>query len=160
MAAAMVVFWLASILVGWARFVDIWPGAPAGIGLVPLGLVIVALAAFAMWRPSVGSVLTLAVGLGGIAGWLWVPCVGPHLAEPLNDALAGDRAGTMLPLLAYGVGVCMPLFAAAALAAAYPRFEAFVERDRAAWFGTALSLILGVTIAVGWYSEFVSRFQG
>jgi len=160
MATSMVIFWLVSILVGWARFVDLWPGAPVGAGLIPFGVAIIALTGFGWWRPTIWSVSGLAVGLAVIAGWLWVPCVGVHLSEPLNDALAGDRAGTVVPLLAYGIGVCVPLFAAAALAAAVPKFGALVQRDRAAWVGAALSLVLAVSISAGWYSEFVSRFRG
>lgn len=158
-ALAAGVFWLVAGVSGWARFADLWTAPPDGIGLLVLGVGVAGVAAWAAMRPTALSTVGSAAWSGLVAGWLWVPCVGVHLSEPLNDA-ARDRVGTFVPILAYVLGVSLPLLAIAAVPWLSDRATRW--RDGRAVWGTGLvfGMLLGLVVGVGWYSDFVVHFTG
>jgi len=140
-------------LVGWARFADLWFAPPEAAGLIVAGG---AVAVSPLARGRVLAAVGAAVA-GVIAGWLWVPCVGEHLSQPLNDA-AEDPLGNLVPILVFVVGTGIPLLALAALPVAWPAVQSLRDHPATRWLGVALGGLVGLSIATGWYGEFIVRF--
>lgn len=67
---------------------------------------------------------------------LWVPCVGPELGAALTAAPTAP-VGTLLPLVAYGLGTMLPLVVAIAASTLLP-----AGRGTARWSGV-VGLVLG-----------------
>jgi len=140
-------------LVGWARFADLWFAPPETIGLIAAGA---AVAVSPLARGRILAAVGAAVA-GLVAGWLWVPCVGEHLSQPLNEA-AEDPIGNLLPIFVFVIGTGIPLIVLAALPAAWPAVETIRDHPAARWLGVALGALVGISIATGWYSEFIIHF--
>lgn len=158
-ALSAIVFWMVSGISGWARFADLWLAPPDGVGLALLGFGVCAVVGWVAARPGVGSAVAAAAWSGVVAGWLWVPCVGRYLSDPLNDA-ATNRVGTFLPIMFYVVGVALPLFAIAAVPWLFARVESWRDSRLTSRAGLAFGVVLGLVVALGWYSDFVVRFTG
>ncbi len=149
---AVVAFTLGAGLIGWARFADLWFAPPSAMLLVVLGLAVAGTLALA-WNDTRFAPLTGATA-GIVAGWMWVPCVGEHLAVPLNEA-ATNRAGTFGPLMAYLVGVSIPLIVAAVLPYAVPWFKQWRDHEAAAKVGIVVGGIVALAIAAGFYGDII-----
>jgi len=158
-AAAAGLFWAAAALSGWARFADLWWAPPSGALLAAAGTGLAVVVLLAAWKPSWSSISFAAIYSGLIAGWLWVPCVGEHLSEPLNNA-AGDPAGNLSPIASYVLGVSAPLFAIAALPWLWAKLADVRDSGGAAMSAGVLGTVLALTVATGWYNEFVVHFSG
>ena len=139
--------------VGWARFADLWFAPPETVGLIAAGA---AVAASPFTRGAAMTVVG-AVTAGLVAGWLWVPCVGEHLSQPLNDA-AEDPIGNLAPIFVFVIGTGIPLIVLAALPAAWPAVAKLRDHRAARGVGIALGVLVGLSIATGWYSEFIIHF--
>lgn len=98
---------------------------------------------------------------GAVAGWLWQPCVGEHLADALNRA-ESDRVAGLLGLHAYVFGLSIPLLVVAALPHAWPPTDRALHH-RAVRIGAAvIAGGYGLTVAVGRYdalAEALFRFS-
>lgn len=162
--------------VGWARFAGWWPDAAgtftlaiasflslvalalavrgAGVGLHPNGSV----RADAGSGPSgVGWLVVATIIASVLAGWLWVPCVGEHFSEPLNNASSAP-VRSLIQTLVYVVGIAVPLMVLATLPVAVPRLAAMRDHRALIGSGLLLSAVVGVAIVTGLYSELVVRF--
>lgn len=155
--------WLAAIgfilvagVVGWARFAGKWPEPPGTLGLVLMGAVVAVTTVVANRLPLAGVGAAVS---GVVAGWLWVPCVGPNLSEPLNDA-ASDPLGNLAPIVAFVVGAGIPLMVLAALPLAWPRLVDWRDHNVARNAGVVIGAIVGLSIATGLYSDLIARFTG
>lgn len=170
--------WLAPIAligaagtVGWARFSNRWFDTPSTWILTVLAVAIV-VATVASFRGSAvtdkrpgpvdrfgsfGWATSALVLAALVAGWLWVPCVGEHFSEPLNNATT-DPAGTWMQVLAYVAGIGAPLIVLAALPVAFPRLAKLRDSAPVRVLGVGLAAVVSLSIAVGWYSDLVIRF--
>jgi cytochrome c-type biogenesis protein len=99
--------------------------------------------------------------LGAGCAVAWTPCVGPLLGAALTTAgTSGNPARAAMLLVAFTVGVLLPFVAVAALRA--PRVHPSVSRMGALahrWSSVFL-VVLGATLAAGWYDELVLRAGG
>src|SRR5207244_6711838 len=151
-AGVFVAMWVSLGLVGFALF-DTVPLARqlAGLGIVGLGL-----ATIAGWQPMVsvggwggagsfgGSVL---LGAGVAVGW--TPCIGPTLGAILTLAAASETVWSGAALLvAYGVGMAVPLAVIGLGLTRFRPFVRFIEAHHRAFQIASGTLIAGVGILV------------
>lgn len=154
---ALAGFAMAATAVIWARFVGTWIDDPTSLlgFLVGLGLaaVLVLLA-----RPATSELAVPGLGAaaGLVAGWLWRPCVGPQLGEIINRA-PEDRIGTIAPTAAYVVGVLVLAVAFVIAPNAWPRVRRWFDHPTLRSVAAGLGVLLGLTIAVGWYGDLVAE---
>jgi len=149
-------FPLVAATVGWARFGGWWPDAAAQAVLVVAAIVAV-LTVIQLGRgDSVGWVVA-ATGMAAVlAAWLWVPCVGEHFSEPLNNT---NRAPlrSLLQIAVYVVGIAVPLGVLAALPVAAPNLTRIRDHRLSVIAGIGVTAVVGATIATGLYSDLVVR---
>lgn len=142
----------------WARAGRLWEFETDGAVRVLVGGAVVAtfVLAFRRDRPAVPMSVALGAVSGAIAGWLWQPCVGEHLAEVLNRAET-DRATSLIGMHAYVIGLSIPAILLAALPHAWPRANAVLAHRAVRSAGLVAALVYGATVTVGWYDDVVSE---
>ena len=95
--------------------------------------------------------------VGGAAGVLWEPCVGPHFADLLNTL--PDRhvaAGTVL-LTAYVIGVIAPLIALAAALYLIPNPTLILARPVMLVVGCGTLALLALATAAGFSDDVIGK---
>ena len=148
----------ATALVMWARAADHWTLADDGWMVVPIALII-AVAFGAAWRseqlPPVAAV-GIGVAGGGVAGWLWQPCVGEQLATILNDA--DSQPFSTAPLMVvYTAGALLPVILLAALPHAWPRISEHLTHRNVGLVGTGVGMLYALTVVSGRYNDLVGE---
>ena len=149
---------VATALMMWARAAGHWNVANDGWMVVPIAAAIAAAFVFA-WRserlPRFGGVGVGVVG-GGIAGWLWQPCVGEQLAKILNDA--DSQPFTTAPLMVvYTAGALLPVIVLAALPHAWPTIRDHLTHRNVGLAGTGVGMIYALTVVSGQYNDLVGE---
>ena len=151
-------------LLTWARAAGYWRVELRGAAL----LVAAALAAGAFVAGHLGrgpdSPAATGAGLaaGALAGWGWVPCVGPRLGDILNrasadrlDSLAG--AGSAALMMVYIAGALLPALMLALTPHALPAAARVFDSRAAAAVGGAAGAAYTLTLAVGRYDDLVGE---
>lgn len=149
-------FPLIAAVVGWARFGGWWPDAASQWVLVVAAAIAVAAVA-AMLRVESISWAGIASGVAAVlAGWLWVPCVGEHFSEPLNNADTAPWT-SLVQVLVYVAGIGVPLLVLAALPVAVPRLAQLRDHRTSGVAGLVITAVVAITIATGLYGDLVVR---
>lgn len=149
-------FALAAVVVAWLRFSSWWIEAPSGATQVLSGIAIIAATVNAWKRNSPSSDAVLGSVVGTVAVWSWLPCVGPELADILNDAPSrpfANLAGT----IAFLVGLLLPILLVAAADIAIPAMQRALDKPWIAGFGALLLISFGVLFAGAWSDELSSQ---
>ncbi len=98
---------------------------------------------------------------GALAGWGWLPCVGPRLGDILNrasDGLTGlDGVGSGALMLVYVVGALLPALLVALTPHALPAAARVLDSRAAAAVGGAAGAAYAVTLAAGRYDDLVGE---
>lgn len=149
-------FVAAAVAVAWLRFGGWWFAVPDGWRQVGIGVVLIGLASVTWLRPSPVFELLTALAAGTAAAWAWIPCVGPHLGELLNNAR--DDALSQLPgTAAFMVGLTAPFVIAVAAAIAVPRIEIALDRRGTLLVGLSLIAALGLLFATTLFDDLASE---
>ena len=151
-------------LLTWARAAGYWRVELRGAVL--LAAAALAAGAFVAGHLSRGPDSPAATGAGltagALAGWGWVPCVGPRLGDILNrasadglDSLAG--AGSAALMMVYIVGALLPALMLALTPHALPAAARAFDSRAAAAVGGAAGAAYALTLAVGRYDDLVGE---
>lgn len=142
----------------WARAGRLWNIESDGAARWLIGIVIASIFAvvFRLRRSRPPLSAALGVGAGGIAGWLWQPCVGEHFAEVLNRAEA-ERAVTLALMHAYVVGLFLPAILVVALPAAWPTATGMSHHRVTRRAALTAAIVYALTVGLGWYDDLVSE---
>ena len=151
-------------LLTWARAAGYWRVEMRGAVL--LAAAALAAGAFVAGHRSPGPHSPAATGAGlvagALAGWGWLPCVGPRLGDVLNrasadglDSLAGAGSGALM--LVYMVGALLPALMLALVPHALPASAPAFDSRAAAAVGGAAGAAYAVTLAVGRYDDLVGE---
>lgn len=143
--------------VGWARFAGWWPDAAGTVSLAVASLLALAALVVAVRSDRGEWYLATTVIVSVLAGWLWVPCVGEHFSEPLNNASQAPVT-SLGQVLVYVTGISVPLLALAALPVAFPRLAEVRDHKWMVATGVMATVVVGISIVTGLYSELVVRF--
>ena len=148
----------ATAIVMWAKAAGFWTLAGEGWMVLPIAVAIAA--AFAtVWRSdALTAPASLGIGAlaGGIAGWLWQPCVGEQLALILNDAET-DSPTAVPSMIVYTAGALLPAILLAALPAAWPRLGPALANRRLATGGLVFGGLYALTVLSGRYDDLVGE---
>ncbi|MEO0493377.1 MAG: hypothetical protein AAF081_08170 [Actinomycetota bacterium] len=149
---------VATALVMWARAAGHWNLANDGLMVVPIAVAIAGAFALA-WRserlPWFGALGVGVVG-GGVAGWLWQPCVGEQLAKIVNDA--DSSPFTTAPLMiVYTTGALLPVILLAALPHAWPAIKDALTHRNLGRAGAAVGGLYALSVASGRYNDLVGE---
>lgn len=151
-------------LLTWARAAGYWRvelrGAVLGVAAA------LAVGAFVAGHLSRGpdSLAATGAGLvaGALAGWGWLPCVGPRLGDILNrasadglDSIAGAGSGALM--LVYMTGALLPALMLALTPHALPASARAFDSRAAAAAGGAAGAAYALTLAVGRYDDLVGE---
>ncbi len=153
---------LGTSLGAWLRFAGWWFDEPEGGGRVVVAAALVALGVILVAVDRAWSTVLAAFAVGGIASWLWVPCVGPGLGDIINNT-SSDPARYLVPLLFYFVGVFLPLIILSALAYLHPALARVRDHRITRGFGFGLICLIAAALAFGFYDEIraeLSRITG
>ena len=93
---------------------------------------------------------------GALAGWLWRPCVGPKLAEILNNTDT-EGARPLGLMLVYMLGALLPALLLAVLPHAVPSTRRFLDRLPFAVLGAAVGVAYAITLATGHYDDLIGE---
>lgn len=149
---------VATALMMWARAAGHWNVANDGWMVVPIALAIAGAFLFA-WRserlPWFGALGVGVVG-GGVAGWLWQPCVGEQLANILNDADSSPFATAPL-MVVYTAGALLPVILLAALPHAWPTIKGHLTHRNVGLAGTGVGMLYALTVVSGQYNDLVGE---
>lgn len=143
-------------LIAFLRFGGWWFATPSSLVQVPLGLVLLG-AIFGAWkvdRPATD--VGVAAFSGVAAAWSWIPCVGPHLGDLLNDARS-DPWGQLGGTFAYIVGLLIPFVIVAALDQLFPELRTRLERPGVILAGVVLLSLFGLALATTVFDDFSSE---
>ncbi|MEM9465078.1 MAG: hypothetical protein AAGA90_06880 [Actinomycetota bacterium] len=149
---------LATAVMMWARAAGHWNVANDGWMVVPIAIAIVGAFAAAWRSDSLPPAAVFGVGVlgGGVAGWLWQPCVGEQLAKILNDA--DSEPFTTAPLMVvYTAGALLPVILLAALPHAWPRIEGRLTHRTVGLVGTGVGMVYAATVISGRYNDLVGE---
>ena len=149
---------VATALVMWARAAGHWNLANDGWTVVPIAAAIAAAFVVAWRSEQLPAAAAVGVGVvaGGIAGWLWQPCVGEQLANILNDA---DSAPfTTAPLMVvYTAGALLPVILLAALPHAWPTIKDRLTHRNVGLAGAGVGALYALTVVSGQYNDLVGE---
>jgi len=149
---------IGAALLTWARAAGHWDVELSGAA-VPVAAVLAA-AVFVIAYLAKGPLSLAATGAGavagGLAGWLWQPCVGPKLGEILNNTNT-EAARTLGLMLVYMVGALLPALLLAVLPHALPATKRFLDRLPVAAVGGAVGAAYAITLATGRYDDLVGE---
>ncbi len=146
------------VTVAWFRF-----GGHFGLGYRTAALLAAAVTLLVgtglVWagRTGAGSRAGPAAGaaaVGGVAAWLWRPCVGLRLGSVLSG-IGEDLWGNLVPLALFVGGLMVPLVVLAALPIAWPPLTSVRDSAVTSRAGAAGALILAGALAIGIYDDVV-----
>ncbi len=146
------------LVVSWVRF-----GGRFGLGYGTPALVLAALILLAavalVWSGSGGGgsrgpVMVGGAAIGGVAAWLWRPCVGLRLGSVLSS-IGVDPWGNLVPLTLFVAGLMVPLVVLVALPVAWPRLTAVRDSTVVGRIGVVGAVVLAGALAVGLYDDVV-----
>ena len=151
----MSIFVSVAILVAWLRFAGWWFEVPRGAVQVILGLVLMAGAAIA-WKCDTGVGDAIIAALSGMAAvWAWTPCVGPHLADVLNNASREPFAhfgGTA----AFIFGLLLPFVLVASIGVVLPAVQQKLSHHRVITVGAVLIGMVGLLFVTTLFDNLAS----
>lgn len=149
------VFVTVAIIIGWLRFSGWWFATPHGTGQVLLGLGIMGTAALA-WKFDRGATDVFASVVAGIISvWAWIPCVGPELADILNNAPREPFA--QIPgTIGFFLGLLIPFIIVAAIGATFPKLQEALDDRRVVTAGAVLFGIVGLLFTTTFYDNLSS----
>ena len=101
-----------------------------------------------------GRVAVGGAAIGGVAAWLWRPCVGLRLGSVLSS-IGVDPWGNLVPLTLFVTGLMVPLVVLAALPVAWPRLTVVRDSTVLGRIGVAGAVVLAGALAVGLYDDVV-----
>lgn len=154
---AAAVFPVVAATVGWIRFAGWWPDPATGWTLVAVAVVAIATVVQVV-RIDTASWAAIATFVGAVvAAWLWVPCVGEHFSEPLNNTKSAP-VRSLFQVLTYVVGIAVPLIVLAALPVAAPALTRVRDHRASAVAGVVITTAVALAIATGLYSDLVEQF--
>lgn len=150
--------WLAPLwvlvvsVVAWLRFATWWNLAPEGFVHSAAGAVVVGLAVaawrFDRWPWDAAATAGVAV----VAAWTWVPCVGEHLGDILNNARRSPWP-ELAPTFGYLTGLFVPLLLLAALPVAVPQIASVLHRPSVRLAGLAIIALIGVLVTITLFDD-------
>ncbi|MEM8707998.1 MAG: hypothetical protein AAGE98_16155 [Actinomycetota bacterium] len=149
---------VATALVMWARAAGHWNVANDGWMVVPIAAAIAGAFVFAWRSAHLPAAAAVGVGVvaGGIAGWLWQPCVGEQLANILNDA--DSSPFTTAPLMVvYTAGALLPVILLAALPHAWPTINGHLTHRNVGLAGASVGALYALTVVSGQYNDLVGE---
>ncbi|MBT8199672.1 MAG: hypothetical protein KJO36_04060 [Acidimicrobiia bacterium] len=146
----------ATWLVGWMKAADWLPRLPEGPTAVAIGFFFVA-AGWGAWQLR-GEFSGFASGVvaGGLATWLWAPCVGKELGTILNAA-PESPGSQLIPIGLFVLGLSIPLLVIGLLPVVFPSLVR-VERPLAS-AAMGLVVFIGVAMMLGWYDDVVIQLN-
>jgi cytochrome c biogenesis protein CcdA len=151
----IVVFAAAAMLVAWLRFAGWWFEVPRGAVQIALGFVIMSGAALA-WKSDEGLVDAGVAGIAGMSAvWAWTPCVGPHLADVLNNARR-DPFDQIGGTIAFIFGLLLPFVLIAAAGVLLPRLQEKLEHRSIVTTGAILLGGVGLLFSTTLYDDLAS----
>lgn len=154
-ALVMSVFVSVAVLITWVRFAGWWFEVPNGIVQVVLGIAIMGTAAIA-WKFDRGITDVLASALGAVvAVWAWIPCVGPELAEILNNARR-EPLSQLGGTIAFTVGLLMPFILITAVGVLFPELSKRLEDPKVVAAGALLFGLVGLLFTTALYDNLSS----
>ena len=151
-------------LLTWARAAGYWRVEMRGVAVLLAAAL--AVGAFVAGYRSRGPDSPAATGAGlvagALAGWGWLPCVGPRLGDILNrasaDGLAGlEGVGSGVLMLVYVAGALLPALLVALTPHALPAAARVLDSRAAAAVGGAAGAAYAVTLAAGRYDDLVGE---
>ncbi len=154
-ALVVSVFVAVATTIAWVRFAGWWFETPSGAIQIALGVVIMTTAALA-WKFDRGATDVLAAAVAGvIAVWAWIPCVGPELAEILNNSRREPFAqigGT----IGFFLGLLLPFILVAAIGVLFPNLSEKLQHRGVVTGGALLFGIVGLLFATTLYDDLAS----
>lgn len=154
-ALVVSVFVVVATVLAWVRFAGWWFEAPSGALQIGLGVAIMATAAVA-WKYDHGATDALASAVGGVvAVWAWIPCVGPELAEILNNARR-EPLSQLGGTIGYFLGLLLPFILVAAVAVVFPKLSERLEHRWVVTSGALLFGLVGLLFATTLYDDLAS----
>ncbi len=151
-------FVLGCSILFWARAAGYWDVSRSGVmQLVVAALAVAAFGAvYLRRRGDIDLTFGGAVVAGGLAGWLWRPCVGERLGDILNNASdEGVRTLSLTPL--YVTGVTIVGLGLALVPRVWPRVLPVVERRGLRLVGLYFAVAYAALIAAGRYDDLVAE---
>ena len=149
---------LGAALLGWARAAGHWHVELRGAA-VPMAAVLAAgafVAGYLARKPSSALATGSGIVAGGLAGWLWQPCVGPRLGDILNNADT-EGARTLALMAVYVLGSLLPALLLAVTPHAVPAADRWLSRLPAVALGGAVGAAYAVTLAAGRYDDLIGE---
>jgi len=149
------VFVVVATSIAWIRFAGWWFETPQGPMQIVLGLGIIATALVA-WKYDSGVTDLLASAVAATtAVWAWIPCVGPELAEILNNARR-EPLSQLGGTIAFFVGLLLPFILVAAIGVLFPQIQERLEHPRVVAAGALLFGLVGTLFATTLYDDLSS----
>ena len=151
-------FVLGCSVIFWARAAGHWELSRSGVmQWVVAALAVAAFGAVSLRRRGeLDLTFGGAVVAGGLAGWLWRPCVGERLGDILNNA-SDDSVRTLALTSVYVTGVTIVALGAALVPRVWPRVVGLVERRGVRMIGVYFAVAYATLIAAGRYDDLVAE---
>ena len=149
---------LGTTLLTWARAAGHWDVELSGAAVFVAAALAAGAFVLAYRAKRAASLSATGSGVvaGALAGWLWRPCVGPKLAEILNNA-DSEGARTLGLMLVYMLGALLPALLLAVLPHAAPSTKRFLDRLPVVAVGGAVGAAYAVTLAAGRYDDLIGE---
>jgi cytochrome c biogenesis protein CcdA len=157
---AAIAFVTGVAVMAWLRFASLLSVDLDGFNAIAAGALIAVAAVTVALTPADRSRSTFVAAASAMAGAvtaaLWRPCVGLELASVLDTA-PGAPLDAFLPLSAYVLGVSLLTLAFGFVAVAWPELGRPLASTVVTRSAAAIGVVLGTTIAIGWWSELVDE---
>lgn len=145
-----------SAFVAWLRFAGWWFAVPNGLTQVALGMLIIILS-IAAWRFDRGvadAALSAAVATATV--WTWIPCVGPHLGDLLNESQS-DPVNHIGGTLAFVLGLSVPSILIFAVGLVWPATIEKINTPRVVSVSLVACALIGVAFATTTIDDLASE---
>ncbi|MGY9075304.1 MAG: hypothetical protein ACKVHU_20400 [Acidimicrobiales bacterium] len=149
-------FVLGAAIMFWSRAAGYW-GLENSRSVALVIAVFVIAVYYAMWKgDDAGTSAATGLGVGAVAGWLWLPCVGTQLGIIINEA---GRSGlrTLGMTVIYVAGAALAAGLVAVIPLALPRTAHRFDRPAVRAVGFVWAGAYAVLIAVGKYDAVVGE---
>ena len=154
----VIAYLTATSVMMWARAGRLWDIESTGAVTLVITAAIVGSFALVVTRAEIrpGRVALAGLLAGGIAGWLWEPCVGTQFGEILNNAET-DRLSTLALMHIYVAGTLLPAVLFAVVPHAAPTTKRLLHHRHLRSVGVTLGLVYASTVAIGRYDDLVAE---